>query len=1468
MLVNLYKTISFLFISFLLTVPFGAGAITKTWNGTNGNWSDGSKWMPAGAPDPTDDVVITFGTVTLDVAPTILSLTMSGGAIEGTNNLTITGDLKQSGGNLGNFGDITVGGIFIWSGGTVGNFAATATGTVFVAGTATFNGGGKFLWRKTLRLDGGGGWTTGDVTIGYNCILRIPSGQTFTVNIAAAQVIAVGAVPGTFEIEGTFQKLGAGVLTVNAPVNHSGTISAQSGILKFNAGGTYAGLFEVAVADGLEFSNGTHTLNGITGIGAGTIKISNGSVDLTGNTTLPGLNLTGGAVGGTGNLTINGNLTQSGGNLGNVGDAAVSGTFLWSGGTVGNLAATATGTVFVAGAATFNGGSKSLWRKTLQLNGGGSGTAGSITIGFEGILRVASGQTFTANNVATMTFGASNPPATIDNLGTFVKQGAGTVDVDAAFNNSGTIQVLAGILKLRGGGAHTGLFDVAIADGLEFANGTHTLNGTTGSGAGTVKISNGSVNLTGNAALPGLNLTGGAVGGTGNLTINGNLTQSGGNLGNEGNAQVNGAFAWTGGTVGNSLATAGGMVTIDSAVTWAGTTKFLWKKTLILRGGGLWTAGNVTMGFGAVLRNDTFSNLAVLCLAALNINLNTAPASFENNGTFVKQGLSTLTVSVPFVNNGATSIVIGILNLNSTFTNNGTVQGEGTLDLGTTNTNNGTFAPGLSPGTLTVLGNFANSTLLIETVGGMPVLQDSLRVSGNLTLTGSTLTVVETPCVPAGTYGIVSWTGTRTGAFTTLNLPTGYTVTYDDTQKKINLVVVNVEICNGIDDDCDGDVDEGFGPVYVGDITFTSQAEVDAFPPCYSSVDGSVTIMGADIVNLGPLSNIDSITELLYIHNNDLLPNLDGLTGLTWVGQSVGIESNGSLESIQGLQQLTHTEIVNIIDNPVLQSLLGLEGLTSINDLSIIGNDLLENLIGINNLATIDNGLFLHNNNGLLSLEGLEGLTSVVELSIFANDLIGNLDAVSNLAYARGVLISANPNLESIEGLLNASSTIELLEIASNNSLLNLNGLENATAILYLFLNSNPLLENLNPLSNMSGSSEELLIFNNSGLMNIDALSGLNSANVVAIRDNPALNSLQGLEGLTQITGSLSISGNTQLADGCAIYPLLNTPGAISGPIDIQNNDVGCNSVAEIITYCSDADNDTFTIVDGDCDDDDPNSYPGAPEVCDNADNNCDGFIDEGVAVTVVAVQAYLQGPYVSAVQLMHDSLRVQGLIPLTEPYTNITNFTHVGGGGETTTADVLTVTGNNAIVDWVFLELRDTTNPALVLATRSALLQRDGDVVDVDGVSPVNFPIAGDVFYYVTVRHRNHLGAQIGDPAFHPACNAFETDFRNLLPANSYQFNGLNNAQRLISGKYALWAGNGRVDFQLKYNGSNNDRSAILSVVGLATPNAVMPGYNLADYNLDGVVKYNGSANDRNVLLGNVGIATPSAIIHDQTAR
>lgn len=233
--------------------------------------------------------------------------------------------------------------------------------------------------------------------------------------------------------------------------------------------------------------------------------------------------------------------------------------------------------------------------------------------------------------------------------------------------------------------------------------------------------------------------------------------------------------------------------------------------------------------------------------------------------------------------------------------------------------------------------------------------------------------------------------------------------------------------------------------------------------------------------------------------------------------------------------------------------------------------------------------------------------------------------------------------------------------------------------------------------------------------------------------------------------------------------------------------------------------------------------------------------------------KAWLDGAYRSAEGLMADALRMQGLLPLTEPYTAL-QFPQPSGGSESISNTVLSVGGGDAIVDWVRLELRSATNNAQVVAARQALLQRDGDIVDIDGVSPVIFSVApGD--YFVAVRHRNHLGCMtLTSVSF--SSSVVVVDFRDPgTPVFGAE------ARRSIGGQARLWNGNVVIDGRIQYTGQDNDRDPILAAVGGIIATNTIVGYLLEDVNLDGVVKYTGEQNDRDPILQAIGGTVPTSI-------
>lgn len=237
--------------------------------------------------------------------------------------------------------------------------------------------------------------------------------------------------------------------------------------------------------------------------------------------------------------------------------------------------------------------------------------------------------------------------------------------------------------------------------------------------------------------------------------------------------------------------------------------------------------------------------------------------------------------------------------------------------------------------------------------------------------------------------------------------------------------------------------------------------------------------------------------------------------------------------------------------------------------------------------------------------------------------------------------------------------------------------------------------------------------------------------------------------------------------------------------------------------------------------------------------------------------KALLDGAFDSTTGLMRDALRSSQLIPTIEPYSAI----HGGPGGETVTPAVLAVSGPNAIVDWVRLELHtgDPANPTIA-GVRHALIQRDGDIVEVDGYSQVAFS-APRGSYRVVLRHRNHLHVMTSTilPLLTPNTIDFTLPFVNcyIRPAPNTDLPRKCDAQRCL-----LWAGNALVDDRVKYTGTGNDRDAILQAIGGVVPTAVLSAqYRVEDANLDGVVKYTGTDNDRDIILNAIGGTTPTAV-------
>lgn len=248
-------------------------------------------------------------------------------------------------------------------------------------------------------------------------------------------------------------------------------------------------------------------------------------------------------------------------------------------------------------------------------------------------------------------------------------------------------------------------------------------------------------------------------------------------------------------------------------------------------------------------------------------------------------------------------------------------------------------------------------------------------------------------------------------------------------------------------------------------------------------------------------------------------------------------------------------------------------------------------------------------------------------------------------------------------------------------------------------------------------------------------------------------------------------------------------------------------------------------------------------------------LIDVVPTAVQVGVRVVLDGAYDNITGLMRDALRTLPDFPVQQPYS-AAPWGH--GGTESVNGGVLMVSGNNAIVDWVLVQLRAIGDVVSVSAQVAGLLQRDGDVVGTDGVSPLSFDVpAGD--YHVVVLHRNHLGAMT-ESAITLGASPIVVD----LSSDATGAYGV-DARKAIGAVRALWSGDARSDGELRYTGQDNDRDLMLLAIGGVVPTNLVSGYRAEDVNLDGTVMYAGFGNDRDIILRNIGGVVPTNVRFEQ---
>ncbi|MBN1337824.1 MAG: hypothetical protein JXA03_00795 [Bacteroidales bacterium] len=202
-----------------------------------------------------------------------------------------------------------------------------------------------------------------------------------------------------------------------------------------------------------------------------------------------------------------------------------------------------------------------------------------------------------------------------------------------------------------------------------------------------------------------------------------------------------------------------------------------------------------------------------------------------------------------------------------------------------------------------------------------------------------------------------------------------------------------------------------------------------------------------------------------------------------------------------------------------------------------------------------------------------------------------------------------------------------------------------------------------------------------------------------------------------------------------------------------------------------------------------------------------------------VSLKAFLEGPYGGTE--MGTWLNSGNHLPLQQPYNSAPWYY---AGGESVAA-----IPNADVVDWVLVEFRETPGDATtayrdnIIATMAAFLLKNGDIVSVDGVSPIQISCPVNYNLFAVIYHRNHLAVMSGSELLLDG-NLYSYDFTT---AAGQAYGGVTAHKQIAAGIWGLTSGDGNGDGQV----NNVDKNEVWVI------QAGLSGYLEGDFDMNSQV-------------------------------